>query len=139
MRINRREFANWTQFLIFCRRASLSANFLERSVTQTQTSSLSLTEKSYSNIMVQPGWKAILVTTTAAVIAESLRQAGVVGEDAGAAWVYGTLRPLMDDILALMSQETYEYLMSLPGRTCRSVTTLWNKILSSLRQSDQVD
>ena len=89
--------------------------------------------------MVQPGWKAILVTTTAAVIAESLRQAGVVGEDAGAAWVYGTLRPLMDDILALMSQETYEYLMSLPGRTCRSAATLWNKILSSLRQSDQVD
>ena len=55
--------------------------------------------------MVQPGWKAILVTTTAAVIAESLRQAGVVGEDAGAAWVYGTLRPLMDDILALMLRE----------------------------------
>ena len=89
--------------------------------------------------MVQPGWKARLVTITAAIIAESLRQAGVVGEDAGAGWIYGTWRPFFDDILAMMSQEQYEYLMNLPRQAGQAVVTLWNKILSSLRQSDQVD
>ena len=79
--------------------------------------------------MVRPGFKTKILTLSLACIAEYLKNSGRT--EYGAEFVFGVVRPAVDDILSLMTDEDYHDLMLLARSVSRKIKTqavsLWGR------------
>ena len=82
--------------------------------------------------MVRAGIKTKILTLSLAALAELLKANGKT--EYGAEFVFGVIRPALEDILSLLSDEDYHQLMDLTRRVKRQAGENLAAIWRSFRQ-----